>query len=87
MEAGVTHGKIEILAYVRVQAHNIHKLDCLVFLHFIVETHGLRPAPVQSFARTQQTMSYYKICQQFGFLLKFTFPLKLDQISRSCYLL
>jgi len=47
MDDWVTHGKLEIFAYVRVQTHDTHVLDSLIFLHFIVETNGLRPAPIQ----------------------------------------
>ena len=89
MDDGVTDGKFEILAYVRVQANDIHILDSLIFTHFIVGTHDLRQATVQSIARTQRTLSYYRMCEQFGFLsiVIFTFPLRLDLLSRSCYLL
>jgi len=87
MDDWVAHGKLDILAYVRVKAHDIHILNSLDFLHFVVETHGLRPAPVQGIAGTQWTLSYYRMRVQFGFLsiVKFAFPLNL--IYRSSYLL
>jgi len=87
MDGGVSDGKHEILAYVRVETHDIHILDSFVFAHFIVETHSLRPAPVQSITGTQRSLSHYRMREQFGYLLKFTFPLNLDLIARSCYLL
>jgi len=52
MDAWVADGKLEILAYVRVETHDIHILDSLISPHFIVETHGLRPAPVQGITGT-----------------------------------
>ena len=52
MDAWVADGKLEILAYVRVETHDIHLLDSLSFPHFIVETHGLRPALVQGITGT-----------------------------------
>ena len=83
MNDGVTDGKLEILAYVRIEALDIHLLDSLVFLHFTVETHGFRPTPVQGIAGTQRTLSYYRMRDQVGFLLKFTIPLHFDLIARS----
>jgi len=35
MDGGVSDGKLEILAYVWVETHDIHILDSLVFTHFI----------------------------------------------------
>ena len=89
MDDRVTHGKFEILAYVRVQAHDMHIFDCLNFPHFIVEPHGVRPPTVQGIVGTQQTLSHYSMCEQFGFLsiVKFTFPLNLDLTAPSRYLL
>ena len=46
MVSSMADGKLEILAYVRLETHGIHILDGLIFTHFIVETHGLGPAPV-----------------------------------------
>jgi len=48
MDGGVTEGKLEILAYVRVETHDIHILGSLFFSHFIVETHGLCPTPYRA---------------------------------------
>jgi len=73
MDDGVTDGKIEILAYVRVEAHDIHIWDSLSFPHFIVETHGLHPATVHGIAIAQWTLSYNRMREQFEFLVKFTF--------------
>ena len=87
MDDGVSDGKLEILAYVWVEAHDIHILDSLVFTHFILETHSLRPTPVQSITGTQRSLAHYRMREQVGFLLKFTFSLNLDLIARSCYLL
>ena len=80
-------GKIEILAYLRGETLNIHILDGLIFTHFTVKMHGLRPAPVQGVTGTQSTLAYKRMHEQFRFLLKFTFPLHFDLIVRSCYLL
>ena len=50
-------------------------------------------APVQGIAGTQRTLSYNRMRKHFGFLIdytgivKFTFPLNLDLIDRSLYLL
>ena len=79
--------KLEILANVRVETHDIHILDSFIFSNFIVETHGLRPTPVQGITGTQWTLSHKRMREQFGFLLKFTFPLHFDLIARSSYLL
>jgi len=87
MDTWVADGTLEILAYVRVETHDIHILDSLIFSHFIVETHGLRPTPVQGITGTQWTLSYKGMREQSGFLLKFTFQLHFDLIARSCYLL
>jgi len=87
IDAWVADGKLEILAYVMLGTHDIHILDGLIFSHFIVETHGLRPTPVQGITGTQWTLSHNRMREQFGFLLKFTFPLHFDLIDRSCYLL
>jgi len=84
---GVSDGKLEILAYVWVDTHDIHILGSLVFTHFIVETHSLRPAPVQSITGPQRSLYHYRMREQVGFLLKFTFQLNPDLIARSCYLL
>jgi len=87
MDGGVSDGKHEILAYVWVETHDIHMLDSLVFTHFIVETHSLGPAPVQSITGMERSLSHYRMREQVVFHLKFTFPLNLDLIARSCYLL
>jgi len=87
LDGGVTDGKLEILPYVWVETHDIHILASLIFMHFIVEPHGLRPASVQSITGTQWSLSHNRMREQVGFLLKFTFPLHFDMIARSCYLL
>ena len=87
MDGVVSDGKIEILGYVWVETHDIHIFNSFVFTHFIVESHSLRTAPVQSITFTQRSLSHYRMCEQVGFLLKFTFPLNPDLIARSCYLL
>jgi len=87
MDTWVADGKLEILTYVWVESHDIHILDGLIFPHFILETHSLRPAPVQSITSTKRNLSYKGMVKQFGFLLKFTFPLHFDPIALSCYLL
>jgi len=87
MDARVADGKLEIIAYVRVETHDIHILDGLIFSHFIVEKHGLRPTPLHGFTGTQWTLSYKGMREMFGFLFKFAFPLQIDLIARSCYLL
>jgi len=87
-----TQAGFHILAYVRVQTHGIHLLNSLLFMHFVMQTHGLRLALVLGMVGTQRNVSCYKMHEQFGFLIdytntvKFTFPLKLDLISRSRYL-
>jgi len=81
----MTVGELEILAYVWVETHDTHILDSLIFPHVIVETCNLRQIPVQGIAVTQRSLSYYRILKQVGILLKFTFPLNLDLIARSCY--
>jgi len=61
----------------------------IVFPHFIVESNGLRPTPVQGIAATQWSLPYNRIREVFGFLsiVKFTFPLKFHLIVGSCFLL
>ena len=56
MDGGVPDGKIELLAYVWVESHDIHILDSLIFTHFIVEPNGLRPASVQRITGTQWSL-------------------------------
>jgi len=85
MDVWVADGKLEILAYVRVETHDIHILEGLIFTQFILETHGLRPAPVQVITGTQWTLAYKRMREQFH--LKFTFPLHFDLIAHSCNLL
>ena len=87
MDGGMTDGKFEILAYVWVETQEIHILDSLIFPHFIVETHSLRSTPGQSITGTQRSLSHYGMCMQVGFLLKFTFPLHLNLMACSRYLL
>ena len=87
MDAWVADGKLEILAYVRVETHDIHILHRLFFSHFVLETIGFRPTRLQGIPCTQWTLSHKGMREQFGFLLKFTFPLNFDLIARSCYLL
>jgi len=58
MDAWVDDGKFEILAYVLVETHDIHILDGLIFSHFILETHGLCPTPVQGITGTQHSLSH-----------------------------
>jgi len=87
MDGGVTDGKLEILAYVWVETHDIHILDSLIFTHFIVETHGLRHAPILGITGTHWTLAHNRMREYFVFLLEFTFPLNFDLIARSCYLL
>jgi len=43
MYGGMIDWKLEILAYIWEETHNIHILYSLFFMHFIVETHALRP--------------------------------------------
>ena len=83
MDGGVSDGKLEILAYVWVEAHDIHILKSLIVPHFIVETHGLRPATVQGITGTHWTLSYYGMCEYFGFLVKFTFSLNHELLALS----
>jgi len=86
MDGGMSDGKLEIPEYVWLETHDIYILHSLIVTHFIVEKHSLRPATVQGITGTQWILSYYRMCEQLGFLLKFTFPLNLDLIVRSCYL-
>jgi len=60
-DAWVSYGKFEILAYVWVGIHDIHLLDCLIFTHFIVETHGLCPTTVQGITGKQGILSYKRM--------------------------
>ena len=87
IDSCVANGKLEILAYVRVETHDIYILDGLIFTYFIVETHGLRPTTVQGIMGTQWTLSHKGMRDQLGFLFKLTFPLYFDLIAHSCYLL
>jgi len=87
MDCGVSDGKLEILAYVWVETHDIHILDRFVYTHFIVEKNSIRPTPEHSIKGTQGSLSHYRMREEVGFLLKFTFPPKFDLIDRSCYLL
>ena len=61
MDGAMTEGKLEILAYVWVETHDIHILDSHIFTHFIVETHSLRPTSVQGITGTQRSLSYYRM--------------------------
>jgi len=45
IDCGLTDGKLELLAYVCVETHDIHILDSLIYTHFIVERQCLRPSP------------------------------------------
>jgi len=93
MNDRVTHWELKVLAYVRVQAHDIYILNSLVFPRLIVLTHGLCSTPVQGITGTQRTLSYYRMRQQFRLLfsytriLKLTPPLYFDLTLDTCHLL
>ena len=84
----VTHGELEILAYVRVEFHDIDILNGLILPCLIVETHCLGSTPVQGITFTQRTLLYYGLSEQFGppCIVKLTMSLDLEQVSRSRYL-
>jgi len=48
IDFSVTHLKLEILASVRVQTHDLHIFNCLFFLHFLMQADGLLPPPYRA---------------------------------------
>ena len=52
----MAQGELEILAYIRVEVHYIHRLESLAFPRIIVLEHGLDTALVQSVPGTQGTL-------------------------------
>ena len=84
MDGGVSDGKLEILAYVSVETHDIHISDSLIITHFIVENYSLRPTTVQSITGTRRSLSHYRMHEEVGYLLKFTFPFVPPVYHRSC---
>jgi len=82
-------GELEIVAYVRIEAHDVDILNLLILPFLIVERHGLGSTPVHDITGTLRTLLHYGICEQFGLpcIVKLTFPLDLDKLSRSRYLL
>jgi len=80
--------ELELFANVRVQAHEVNILDCLILAHLILEMHGLCSSTIYSIAVMQVTLFCYGMRGQFRFLIhyscivKFTFLLNLDLISR-----
>jgi len=89
----MTYGELKVLAYVRIETHDIGILNAFIRPRFTVETDGLGSTAVQGITGTQRTLLYYGMREQFGFLFhntrlfKIAFPLDLDQITRSRYLL
>ena len=75
--------ELEILVYVRVEAHDVDLLNCLIIPCLIVETHGLGSTSVQGIMSAQRTLLHDgPLC-----IVKLTFPLDLDQVSCSRYVL
>ena len=89
----MTYGEHKVLAYVWVETHDIEILYGFIIPRFTVETHGLVSTTVQGITDSQRTLLYYRMRKQFCFLfhktrlVKLAFPLELDQITRSRYLL
>ena len=89
----LTNWEREIFTNVRVQVHEVNILNGLIFACFIVKTNGFCSTHVYSNAVMQRTLFYYGMREQFScmvhnsFIVKFTFILNLDLISRLRYLL
>ena len=83
MNDRMTHGELEILAYVRVEVHDLSILNGFISSCLIVETHGLGSTSVQGITGAQWTLLH---CGH-PCIVKLTFPLDLDQVSHSRYLL
>ena len=85
---GMTNGELEILAYIRVEAHGVDILNGLILPCLLVETHGLGSTPAHSFTGTQRTLLHYGMREQFGppGIVKLIFPLELEQVFRPRYL-
>jgi len=60
------HRKLEILAYVRVEAHDVDILNGLILPCLVVDTHGLGSTPVQGIMGTQRTLLHNGMSEQFG---------------------
>ena len=83
---GMTNGELEVLAYVWVEAYDIDILNGLILPCLIVETHSLGSSPVQDITVTQRVLLLYRM-RGTSCIVKLTFPLDFDQVSRSRYLL
>ena len=66
MDDGMTDGELEVLLYVREEAHYIHVLDSLNFQCLIVQKHFLSPDTVQSVLVLQGTLTYCWVGEHFG---------------------
>ena len=80
IDDGIAYGELEIIADIRVEAHDTY--CSLAFLSLIVQAHGLGPAALK------MTLAY---CEQFVCLyttiVKIAFPLNIDLLSSTFYLL
>ena len=84
----MTDGELEVIAYVRVEAHVIDILNGLILLPYSGDAWP-RFDPVQGIMGTHRTLLHYRMPEQFGptCIVKLTFALDLEQVSCSRYLL
>jgi len=82
----MTHGELEVLAYVRVEAHDIDILYSFILSCLIVETHGLGLTPIQSITIPQRTLGMHVQIRP-PCIFKLTFLLNFDQVAHSCHML
>jgi len=55
----ITDRELEILVYIRVEAHDVDILNCIILPCLIVETHGLGSTSVQGITGPQRTLLHY----------------------------
>jgi len=89
----MTSGELKVLTYVGVETHDIDILNGFILPRFTVETHGLVSTTVEGITGKQRTLLYHGMREELWFqfhntrLVKIAFPLDLDHITRSRYLL
>ena len=90
MDYWITHVKLEILAYVRIEAHYVYIMKSRLPEPYSVN-HGLGYKPVQIVPGTESALTHCWVGEQFRCcytsIVKFTLPLNADLVYDTSYLL
>jgi hypothetical protein len=72
----VTYWKLEKLANVWVQAHDVNVSVSLIVAYLVMETHGFSSTTIKSISGIYWTLLRYRMRKQFGFLLHYLFVIE-----------